>query len=219
MNVTLASLGVVAQTEPAPGVIGVAAVLGLLIGAGMAYHAYSNGRNWLVWGLVGFFLGVVGLLVYLGYLLVSSRSGGAEQPDPDVAGPADTRSSARPVGTRTPDDGDDVTPDADNQWQRVASELGGPTGGAGSDRRSAPGTDVDGPDRDSNHAAGTPSGGADAEHGGMAVELTYGDGRSERLSGVTRVERDDRALVVTHEDGTERRYENGRVERVRDGNE
>lgn len=249
MNPTPASHGLVAQAGPAPEVFGVAIVLGVVIGTGMAYHAHTGGRSWLVWGLVGFFLGIFGLLIYLGYLVVSPQSTEEEHPGPDVAGPADTRTPpASTAGTAEPTDGSGTSSDGDNQWRQVASELGSRGGGPG---QSATSPDAGGPGRQSgaqqrgtersgtgggarsadrqpdrgSEAADTgggtarPSGRPEAERAGMAVELTYGDGQSDLLSGVTHIERDDRALVVTREDGTERRYENGRVERVWDESE
>ncbi|MEF8813235.1 MAG: hypothetical protein V5A55_05395 [Halovenus sp.] len=199
MSQTLPS-SLVAQTQPAPETFGVALVLGVIIGAGMAYHAHSNGRSGVVWGLVGFVLGIIGLLIYLGYL-VFGPSAEEEKPGPDVAGPAsgpaETRTqSASTTGVPEPENRGGALSDSDNQWRQVASEVRGSDPGhqpRATERRGA--------------SAGSR----------LAVELTYGDGQSDLLSGVTQVERDGRALVVTRGDGTETRYENGRVERVWDG--
>jgi len=241
MRVTLAGSGVVAQVEPAPApeTLGIAVVVGLVIALSMAYHARSNGRNWIFWGLVGFFLGIFGLVIYGGYLLVRSRSGGENQPDAGVAGaasgPADTRPRARSADPPDRRDEGARVADDDNQWRQVASEAGR----TGTDRRQAtrPGGDssddgrpgrsagpggtagrgpADGGSGETAGDVGSHSGRPDAGRAGMAVELTYGDGRSDRLSGVTHIERNDRVLVVTRDDGTQKRYENGRVERVWD---
>ncbi len=204
MSQTLPS-SLVAQTQPAPETLGVALVLGVIIGAGMAYHAHSNGRSEVVWGLVGFVLGIIGLLIYVGYLVLGP-SAEEEKPGPDVTGPASEPAEARTrpasaTGVPESKNGGDVSSDGDNQWRQVASEVGG--------NDTATGAALDGPD------GGAPSG-SPAGRAGMAIEVTYGDGQADLLSGVTQVERDGRALVVTREDGTERRYENSRIERVWD---
>jgi hypothetical protein len=245
MSQTLPS-SLVAQTQPAPETLGVALVLGVIIGAGMAYHAHSSGRSEVVWGLVGFVLGIIGLLIYVGYLVLGPSPEG-EKPGPDVAGPASEPAEARTrpasaTGVPEPENGAGVSSAGDNQWRQVASEVGGdnPATGAaldGPDRQnsgpgdqprateergaSAGGGSVDrqpepgSGDGDPSPGVGGPSG-SPAGRAGMALELTYSDGQTDLLSGVTQVERDGRALVVTREDGTERRYENSRIERVWD---
>lgn len=266
MSVPLTAGSLVAQAEPEPELVGIGLLLGIVIGAGMAYHAHNNSANALIWGLVGFFLGIFGILVYVGYLFVRSPPDeDAPEPVAESAGPggrpdstqvgsqhkaAETREpdGSWPPGTESPTDEGETD---NNQWRQVASELrpGGPSpteaeqqtrtgqavdhpdvpGESSDDHGGHDGTAID-PGESSTESrtttqqerAAQPVGTGQSQSAstpGMAVELTYGNGDSDLLSGITRIERDDRALVVTREDGTEKRYENARIERIWDEND
>jgi hypothetical protein len=74
--------GVVLETspvyEPTTEELLVSLVLGVIVGSGLAYHAYTTGRNAIIWGIAGFFFSLLAAVVYALYVVLSSSS--SEEP-------------------------------------------------------------------------------------------------------------------------------------------
>jgi hypothetical protein len=228
--------GVVLETspiyEPTTQELLISLVLGVLVGAGLGYHAYTTGRNPFVWGLLGFFFSILAAVVYVLYVVISSGPSeqrdqlepraemgdspefGDRMTDPEAESVADTATRDRTATQQS-------TADDDNQWRQVARDVDADADSDDGWAESAQTTGATRPREPSPEDATAPAAtgrrpaDVQREQATMVVTLTHDEGRRYTRSNVTEINREGDMIALTDADGSRSTYGNAQIESVR----
>ncbi|WP_436936218.1 hypothetical protein [Halovenus marina] len=217
--------------EPTTEELLISLVLGVLVGAGLGYHAYTTGRNPFVWGLLGFFFSILAAVVYVLYVVISSEPSEqrdqleprAEMGDSPEFGDRVTDPEAESVADTATRDGtatQQSTADDGNQWRQVARDVDTDAGGDGW-AESAQKTGSTAPREPGSEGATAPESTGrrpaevQREQATMVVTLTHDEGRRYTRSNVTEINREGDMIALTDADGSRSTYGNAQIESVR----